>query len=310
MLKIKIALFIGILVIFCILLKERAGKKYAERNYLWWKLVNIGKLCHLLELRIGIWYNFNRFVAFIRKVRGDISMDLTGTFAGVLGENTDFESVKNAIEVVDSTFTEFLKADASEEERLHFFFDNEEDMHPNGNFFEIMDFWNEIEPYVWNRPGKDLRDYWIIRVMKEIETAWQVVLYNKILDQETEEHLRILRKISESIEDMPEKGVALQIGEKGEDNKIEVVYSLKYFDEQCYHPYRDFILQSLYQLLKSRGRLLITTNRDEYYMYEMDNFEWEMKKIANKEAYKLCMGRDDSAIRKGLIPGFVYDEVE
>lgn len=94
-----------------------------------------------------------------------------------------------------------------------------------------MDFWKTIEPYVWNWAGEDLKDFWIIRVMKEVETVREVANYNKILDQETKEHLYILRRMSESIEDLPEKGTALKLCRDENADKIEVVYSLRYFDE-------------------------------------------------------------------------------
>lgn len=40
-----------------------------------------------------------------------------------------------------------------------------------------MDFWKTIEPYVWNWAGEDLKDFWIIRVMKEVETVREVANY-------------------------------------------------------------------------------------------------------------------------------------
>lgn len=237
-------------------------------------------------------------------------MDLTGRFTGKLGGETDFNSVRNAIESVDAFFSSALRKEAEEEECLQFFFKDEKAAQPNEHYFDIMDFWKTIEPYVWNWAGEDLKDFWIIRVMKEVETVREVANYNKILDQETKEHLYILRRMSESIEDLPKKGTALKLCRDENADKIEVVYSLRYFDEQCYHPYREFIMQNLYMLLKNGGRLLVTTSQDEYFVYEMGHFEWKRDRMDNQEAYKICMSREDSAIRKGLIAGFVYDELK
>lgn len=237
-------------------------------------------------------------------------MDLTERFTSELGEETDFDSVKNAIESVDVFFSGLLKKDAGEKECLQFFFKDEKAAQPNENYFDIMDFWKVIEPYVWKWSGEDIKDFWIIRAMKEVEAVREVEKYNRILDQETEEHLYTLRKMSESIEDMPKKGTALQLCREENADKIEVVYSLKYFDEQCYHPYREFIMQKLYVLLKNSGRLLVTTSQDEYFMYQMEHFKWKRDRLANKDAYKICISREDSAIRKGLIAGFVYEELK
>ena len=200
-------------------------------------------------------------------------MDLTGRFTGKLGGETDFNSVRNAIESVDAFFSSVLRKETEEEECLQFFFKDEKAAQPNEHYFDIMDFWKTIEPYVWNWAGEDLKDFWIIRVMKEVETVREVANYNKILDQETKEHLYILRRMSESIEDLPKKGTALKLCRDENADKIEVVYSLRYFDEQCYHPYREFIMQNLYMLLKNGGRLLVTTSQDEYFVYEMGHFE-------------------------------------
>ena len=49
-------------------------------------------------------------------------MDLTGRFTGKLGGETDFNSVRNAIESVDAFFSSVLRKEAEEEECLQFFF--------------------------------------------------------------------------------------------------------------------------------------------------------------------------------------------
>lgn len=67
--------------------------------------------------------------------------------------------------------------------------------------------------------------------------------------------------------------------------------------------------ESLYAA-ENGGRLLVTTSQDEYFVYEMGHFEWKRDRMDNQEAYKICMSREDSAIRKGLIAGFVYDELK
>ena len=45
-------------------------------------------------------------------------------------------------------------------------------------------------------------------------------------------------------------------------------------------------------------------------MYQMEHFKWKRDRLANKDAYKICISREDSAIRKGLIADFVYDELK
>lgn len=104
-------------------------------------------------------------------------MDLTGRFTGKLGGETDFNSVRNAIESVDAFFSSVLRKEAEEEECLQFFFKDEKAAQPNEHYFDIMDFWKTIEPYVWNWAGEDLKDFWIIRVMKEVETVREVANY-------------------------------------------------------------------------------------------------------------------------------------
>lgn len=94
-------------------------------------------------------------------------MDLTERFTGELGEETDFDSVRNAIESVDVFFSGLLKKDAGEKECLQFFFKDEKAAQPNENYFDIMDFWKVIEPYVWKWSGEDIKDFWIIRALKE-----------------------------------------------------------------------------------------------------------------------------------------------
>ena len=66
-------------------------------------------------------------------------MDLTGRFTGKLGGETDFNSVRNAIESVDAFFSSVLRKEAEEEECLQFFFKDEKAAQPNEHYFDILE---------------------------------------------------------------------------------------------------------------------------------------------------------------------------
>ena len=74
------------------------------------------------------------------KGTGDINMDLTGRFTGKLGGETDFNSVRNAIESVDAFFSSVLRKEAEEEECLQFFFKDEKLVHPYTKRVLLPDF--------------------------------------------------------------------------------------------------------------------------------------------------------------------------
>lgn len=240
-------------------------------------------------------------------------MDLAKKFRSILGEKSEHDSIIYALSEVNQLFSEKLKPNTQEEECIRFFFNKSDTLHPNKNYFNIMECWSVMEPYIWNLPSKELRKFWVIQIIQEQESVRQVMQYNEILDSEVKEHLDILKKMVDSIEDLFHKKYMVEIiREKGRCS-VRAIYPLYYFDEQCYHPYRDFLIQKLYYLLSNKGKVVVVAGSNgltpqRFFEYNMCNFKCRMKKV-NPMSYDQNSEEYNRAIRNGLMNGYVYDEL-
>ena len=99
----------------------------------------------------------------------------------------------------------------------------------------------------------DIMEFWVMQMISEAELVWQISQYNQIIDCESRRHLQVLKELSESIEDISNKKYMVDFFSGCLYNGIQGIYSLNRFDEQCYHPYRDFRMRKLYYLLCNGG---------------------------------------------------------
>jgi len=229
-------------------------------------------------------------------------MDFVKIFHSVLGDEQKHDSIIGAISATNSTFLATQSLDSNEERYLEVFFEENNAEKPQAIYYAIMDFWAKIEPYIWNFPSEELKQFQIIKIIQNLEIIRQVKLLNYIIDHETPEHIYALQKLADSIEDMPDKKFMIEMTVDGD---IKALYSLKHFDEQCYHAYRDFILQRLSMLLKSRGEIVVAAGKDKIYEYLIDDYKWEVT-VSNKQN---IIEKDQEATRRGLIRGFVSSDL-
>ncbi|MDD3362690.1 MAG: hypothetical protein PHW34_13560 [Hespellia sp.] len=239
-------------------------------------------------------------------------MDLVNIFNNALGNNEDYDSVMHAIDMVDQHFGKYLIPESAEEDCLRFVFEDGSSIRPLDTYYELYDFWKRIEPFVWDMPEGCLENFWIIQIIQEAEMIRNVFMFNQLLDMESARHLKMLQKLANSIEDEFRKKYLIELEEGQQGYFVSAVYPLRHFDEQCYHEYRDFLMQKLYLMLRDGGRLILVAGSkgltpQRVYEYRLKNFKWRRRMVKNPEdrLRYLSEEQEEKALKRGLIHGFV-----
>ena len=174
-------------------------------------------------------------------------MDLAALFIKSIQCCQDAEYVLQALNCVNKEFSTFLRPNTREELCIQFFFECEGDvLNPKKEYYDLIELWKAAEPYIWNWKQSDIMGFWVMHMISETELVWQINQYNQIIDRESGRHLKVLKELSESIEDISNKKYMVDFLLDCSYCGIQGIYSLNRFDEQCYHPYRDFLMRKLY----------------------------------------------------------------
>jgi len=235
-------------------------------------------------------------------------MSLSKIFIDSL-ESEDEISIWRAMKEANRVFSELLPPDTSEENGLNYFFQNVKTLQPNDRFNELMQFWNDIEKYIWDWPDQKLEDFWIIQVIQKLESVQQAFQYNMTLEQHNNEFLVKLQNLSETIEDTNQKKYLVRLTEKDNSYQVKNVFSLKWFDEEFYHPYRDYILCKLIQWMDEGGLVILVSGDRKVTRqlkgFKLGNNDWKVCRTDFLESLQEMVFRiNQEDKRKGLIPGY------
>lgn len=242
-------------------------------------------------------------------------MKLAEYFIMQLNQDKSPNGVYRAIEEVNEIFSDLLYPDTSEEECINYFFENKNNkLCPKETYYEIIELWEMIEPYVWTWKRQELTELWVLDMIVEAEIVKQVSEYNEILDCETKDHVQVLNELANSIEDIFHKKYMVELIIDKSDIIVKKIYSLRYFDEECYHPYRDFLMQKLYCNLKEGGIIIVVAGSlgltpRRIFEYSMKNFVWKMKGIKSQKIRKIVLQENLEIRRSSLIPGYILDDL-
>ena len=102
--------------------------------------------------------------------------------------------ITSALQKIDHLFMRELSEDTTEEERHEYFYGEEEDLKPTRSCHDLLEFWYELEPFVWMGQKGILDKYWIIQVIREMNTAWQVYQLNREIDSREKEQMERLKQ--------------------------------------------------------------------------------------------------------------------
>lgn len=242
-------------------------------------------------------------------------MDLAELFIRQLGQKKTVESVQNAIHSVNEIFSQIILPGTDEETCIDFFFeDNGKHLIPRQTYFDLMKFWNVVEPYIWGMRSQDVKDTWLMALLEEAEVVMQVNQYNQILDVETREHLLKLNALAVSIEDIFNKKYLSELVINKNGIHVKAIYPLRKFDEECYHPYRDFVMQRLYKLLRNGGTIAVVAGSkgltpQRVYGYQMKDFEWVKWAVRSKKVRDAIFEENMEIRRASLMSGYLMDDL-
>lgn len=241
-------------------------------------------------------------------------MSLTEIFYEVLNKgNGDFRII-DAVKAVNKAFSQILNPNTEEEICIERLFRNMNICQPTELYYELRVFWENVEPYIWNKEIKDLEGLWIIEIIQEMEGIVLINKLNRILDQEAEEHIKILNIFSEIIEDIRYKRYIAELVKNEGQYEVIGMYPLARYNEQCYHPYRDFLLCKMYGWLKNSGCIAVVSgltglNPYRISLYRIKNFTWKVSKVTDEKKRSQILRDNEKALRAGLICGYVKEEL-
>ena len=241
-------------------------------------------------------------------------MSLTEIFYEVLNKEDGDSCIIDAIAAANKDFSQILVPDTEEETCIERLFHNRNAYQPTELYYELKLFWENVEPYVWNKEVEDLKGLWIVEIIQEMEGIVLINQLNRILDQEAEEHIKILNTFSEIIEDIRYKRYIVELIKNGGEYEVIGMYPLARYNEQCYHPYRDFLLCKMYEWLKNSGRIAVVSgltdlNPYRISLYRIKNFTWKVSKVTDERKRNRILRDNETALRAGLICGYVKEEL-
>ena len=217
--------------------------------------------------------------------------------------------ITSALEEIDHLFMRELSEDTTEEERHKYFYGSTGDLNPTRSCHNLLELWYELEPFVWMGEKGTLDKYWIIQVIREMNTAWQVYQLNREIDSREKEQMERLYRLLDHIEDLPGKSYLVMNSDQ------QTVYSLRYFDEQQYHPYRDYIIR---HIINGAGKTPIyvvsTTGSNDFSadvrVYHLHaDFKWEESHKAIDNMEYSTVDRNMTARRRGLMIGYTMNDL-
>ena len=242
-------------------------------------------------------------------------MDLAALFIKSIQCCQDAEYVLQALNCVNKEFSTVLRPNTREELCIQFFFECEGDvLNPKKEYYDLIELWKAAEPYIWNWKQSDIMGFWVMHMISETELVWQINQYNQIIDRESGRHLKVLKELSESIEDISNKKYMVDFLLDCSYCGIQGIYSLNRFDEQCYHPYRDFLMRKLYYLLCNGGEVVVVAGEKgltprRIFCFKMKDFLWEKKGVRSKKLRQQVLEENLEIRRKSVIPGFLLDDL-
>lgn len=242
-------------------------------------------------------------------------MELAKYFFDELREDKSSESIKNAIHNVDEIFSKILLPETDEESCIQFLFEKKDKiLFPRQSYYDLIALWNTMEPYIWNWTRQEIGDFWLMDVIVEAELVRQVNQYNQILDSETAEHQDVLNALAYSIEDIFNKKYIAEVERNQTGILVKAIYPLKRFDEQCYHPYRDFILVKLYELLCRGGMIAVVVGSvgltpRRIYGYRMKDFHWNKWPVRGRRVREAIFEENMMIRRASVMTGYVLDDL-
>lgn len=242
-------------------------------------------------------------------------MDLAALFKQSIQYCKDEEHILQALSCVNRKFSTFLCPNTKEELCIQFFFECAGDiLSPKKEYYDLIELWKVVEPYIWNWKQADIMEFWVMQMISETQLVWQISQYNQIIDHETRRHLNALKELSDSIEDISNKKYMVDFLSGCSYSEIKGIYSLNRFDEQCYHPYRDFLMCKLYYLLYNGGEVIIVAGEKgltprRVFCFKMKDFLWEKKGVRSKKLRQRVLEENLEIRRKSVIPGFLLEEL-
>ena len=95
----------------------------------------------------------------------------------------------------------------------------------------------------------------------------------------------------------------------------QTVYSLRYFDEQQYHPYRDYIIRHIINgagktpiyVVRAKGGNDFSSDVRVYHLHE--DFKWEEDYKAIDNIEYSTIDRNMTARRRGLMIGYTLNDL-
>lgn len=241
-------------------------------------------------------------------------MSLTEIFYKILNKEDGDSCIIDAMTAANEAFSQILVPNTEEEICIERLFRNRDAYQPTELYYELREFWENVEPYIWNKEVKELEGLWIIEIIQEMEGIVLINQLNRILDQEAKENIKILNIFSEIIEDIRYKRYIAELVKNEGQYEVIGMYPLALYNEQCYHPYRDFLLCKMYEWLKNSGRIAVVSgltglNPYRISLYRIKNFTWKVSKVMDEKKRSQILRDNEKALRAGLICGYVKEEL-
>ena len=236
----------------------------------------------------------------------EFDMSTNEEYKRILSSSSEITS---ALEEIDHLFMRELSEDTTEEERHKYFYGSTGDLKPTRSCHDLLELWNELEPFVWMGEKGTLDKYWIIQVIREMNTAWQVYQLNREIDSREKDQMERLYRLLDQIEDLPGKSYLVMNSDQ------QTVYSLRYFDEQQYHPYRDYIIRHIINgagktpiyVVSTTGSNDFSTDVRVYHLHA--DFKWEESHKAIDNMEYSTVDRNMTARRRGLMIGYTLNDL-
>lgn len=236
----------------------------------------------------------------------EFDMSTNEEYKRILSSSSEITS---ALEEIDHLFMRELSEDTTEEERHKYFYGSTGDLNPTRSCHNLLELWYELEPFVWMGEKGTLDKYWIIQVIREMNTAWQVYQLNREIDSREKDQMERLYRLLDQIEDLPGKSYLVMNSDQ------QTVYSLRYFDEQQYHPYRDYIIRHIINgagktpiyVVSTTGSNDFSTDVRVYHLHA--DFKWEESHKAIDNMEYSTVDRNMTARRRGLMIGYTLNDL-
>lgn len=249
---------------------------------------------------------------YLLNIGEEAKMSIEDSFKKMMADNLE---LSDALGRIDRDFKKQLSEHTTEEERRQYFLGEKAELRPTMNFKELIEFWRALEPYACMREKGYLEGYWIIQVMKEVNTAWQVYQLNCDVNNRKFEDIRNFKKLLERIEDLEEKAYLITVRYDKKRAEIDGIYSLKYFDEEYYHPYRDYIVRNILQAAGENPIFVVGSGKKDALSSRGKSYEiypdlsWKEKRNEETEISFESAERNFSARRRGLMIGYALEDL-